>query len=199
MDADQFAESLAGLLPIGHAWPRDPGSVLMAVIRSEAAELAQHTADVHAAVRQWQPRTSVARLAEWEASCGLPDACIGSNQTESQRRQVLLGVLRGPDLPGIDSSPAAPDVLQQLCANIGYRVKVTYSAPMRVTRDRVGRRLGKLDGRLNVFVDTSSVPLRVGVGRVAQRLVNRDLPGSDLGCYLQRIVPARYSVNIVFS
>jgi uncharacterized protein YmfQ (DUF2313 family) len=195
----RFTQALAGLLPQGYAWPREVGSTLMAVMEGLGDAFADHHQAVHAQVRQWMPHLTTTRLAEWEASCGLPDACLGLDQTEQQRRAELLKRLRGPDLPFSDSSPAAPAVIEQLCADIGYSVTVTYNTPMRVRRDRVGSRLGKLDGRLNVFVDTSSTPLRVGSGRVGQRLVNRDLPGSDLSCYLQRIVPARYSVNIVFS
>jgi uncharacterized protein YmfQ (DUF2313 family) len=198
MDADQFAESLAGLLPTGHAWPRDPGSVLMAVIRSEAAELAQHTADVHAAVRQWQPHTTVARLAEWEASCGLPDTCMGPNQTEAQRRQVLLRVLRGPELPESDSSAAAPAVIQTAAAELGFDVDVHYNTPLRVGLARAGSRLGALNGVLHVVVNAASSPLRAGLARVGDRLVNRTLPEADLACHLERLVPARFSINIVY-
>ena len=53
-NADQFYESLQGLLPQGFAWPRHPDSTWMRLLRSEAAELAQHTEDAHAMVRQWQ-------------------------------------------------------------------------------------------------------------------------------------------------
>ena len=197
MSLDKFSESLAGLLPQGHAWPRDPGSVLMAVIRSEAADLAQHTEDVHAMVRQWQPHTTVARLAEWESACGLPERCQAGDRTEAQRRQALLRTLRGPVLPLSDSSPAAPQVIADACADIGFEVDVTYNTPMRVGRS-VGSSLGALDGRLYVLVSSRSEPMRAGIGRAGGRLVDRDLPPTDLTCFLERFVPARYSINPVF-
>lgn len=197
MSVDKFAESLAGLLPQGHAWPRDPGSVLMAVIRSEAADLAQHTDDVHAMVRQWQPLTTVARLAEWESSCSLPDLCLGNAQTETRRRQVLLRRLRGPDLPLADSSSCAPRVIESACQEVGFDVEVAYNTPFRVGSP-VGGDLGDLDGRLYVFVASSSLPLRVGLGRAGDRLVARDLPEADLTCFLEPLVPARFSINPIF-
>lgn len=197
MSVEQFTESLAGLLPTGHAWPRDPGSTLMAVVRSKAAQLAQHTDDVHAMVRQWQPATTVARLAEWEASCGLPDLCLGTSQTEAQRRQNLLRTLRGPVLTLVDSSSAAPSVIEAACSEIGFDVSVVYNKPMRVGQ-RVGRRLGDLDGRLYVFVASRSQPMRAGVGRVGDRLVERDLPPANLTCFLERFIPARYSINPIY-
>lgn len=198
MDVDQFTESLAGLLPPGHAWPRSEDSVLMAVVRAQAGELDQHTADAHAMVSQWQPHTTVSRLDEWEESCGLPDQCLGSTQTESQRRAALLRTLQGPVLPLSDSSPAAPSVIEAACAAVGFSVAVRYNTPFRVGRDRVGRRLGQLNGQLYVTVASSVEPFRVGIGRVGDRLATRDLVGSDLLCYLQRLVPARFSINIIF-
>lgn len=198
MDVDQFTESLAGLLPTGYAWPRDPGSVLMAVIRSEAAFLAQHTKDVHSMVFQWQPHATAARLAEWEESCGLPILCYGPDQSESQRRQSLLATLRGPDLPLADSSHACIDALRAACAAAGYNAEVRYNRPFRVGRNRVGQRLGALNGHLHVLVTGAQVPLRVGYGRVGDRLIQRDLPTANLLCVLDRIVPARFSINITF-
>lgn len=198
MSVDKFTESLAGLLPQGHAWPRDPGSTLMAVVRSKAAQLAQHTDDVHAMVRQWQPATTVARLAEWEASCGLPDACMGPAQSEAERRASLLRTLRPPELPFSDSSPAAPAVIEAACAAIGFTVTVSYNRPFRVGVSRVGSRLGALDGRLYVFVANTSRPMRVGQARVGERLVERDLPTANLQCFIERLVPARFSINTIF-
>lgn len=197
MDIDRFAESLAGLLPQGYAWPRATNAVLMSVVRAQAAQHAQFTAEVHAMVRQWQPATTVARLAEWEASCGLPDLCLGNVQTEAQRRQVLLRTLRGPVLPLADSSPAAPAVIQAACREIGFEVTLAYNTPMRIG-ERVGTRLGALDGRLYVFVASRSQPMRGGVGRVGDRLVERNLPPANLTCFLERLIPARYSINPIY-
>jgi uncharacterized protein YmfQ (DUF2313 family) len=198
MSTDQFHESLAGLLPQGYAWPRDPDSVLMRVVASEAAELDEHTEAVHAMVNQWQPHATVARLAEWEAACGLPDECLGTAQTEAQRRVSLLRTLRGPALPLNDSSPAAPAVIEAACAEVGFTVTVRYSTPFRVGRNRVGQRLGTLDGRLYVTVSGAAEPFRVGRNRVGDRLVKRDIVQADLLCYLERLVPARFSINVIF-
>lgn len=197
MSADQFHESLAGLLPQGYAWPRDPNSVLMRLVASEAAELDEHTEAVHAMVGQWQPHTAVARLAEWEAACGLPDECLGTAQTEAQRRTALLRTLRGPSLPLDDSSAAAPAVIEAACAEVGFTASVRYNKPFRVGA-RVGQRLGALDGRIYITVTSTSEPFRVGRNRVGDRLVKRDLVQADLLCYLQRLVPARFSINLIF-
>lgn len=193
---DKFTQSLSGLLPQGHAWPRDPSSTLMSVIAGLAATFAEHHETVRATVAQWQPHSTVTRLEEWEEALGLPDACFGLEQSQALRHQVVLQRLRGVDLPYEDSSPAAPGVIAQLCADVGYPdVTVRYNTPFRVGRNRVGDRLGALDGRLHVMVPSSSTPFRVG-DRVGRRLIERVVAGPNLACYLDRVVPARFSINI---
>lgn len=181
MNADQFTESLAGLLPQGYAWPRAAESVLMGVVRGKASEIAQLTADAHALVSQWQPHSTMARLSEWESSCGLPDACLGSSQTEAQRRAALLRTLRGPVLPLSDSSATAPTVIEAVCAEVGFDATVRYNKPFRVGREHIGERLGLLNGKLYVTVTS-----------------HHEAVQADLLCYLQRSVPARFSINIIF-
>lgn len=149
-------------------------------------------------VAQWQPHSTSARLAEWEESCRLPNPCHGPGQTEAQRRQTLLATLRGPDLPLADSSHACIDAIRSACASAGYSAEVRYNRPFRVGRNRVGHSLGALDGRLHVLVSGAQLPLRVGHGRVGDRLIQRDLPTADLLCVLDRVVPARFSINITF-
>lgn len=196
---DKFTQSMSGLLPQGYAWPRDVNSVLMSVVEGMAVALAQHHEDMHAVVEQWMPHRTVARLAEWEASTGLPDPCFGAIQTEEQRHKLLLLRLRPPDLPYEDSSPAAPGVIEDMCAELGYPgVAVSYNVPFRVGRNRVGDRLGALDGVLHVRVPTVSTPFRVGVGRVGDRLIERVGIGPELPCYLDRELPARFQINVIY-
>ena len=108
------------------------------------------------------------------------------------------GQLRGPELPESDSSAAAPAVIQTAAAELGFDVDVHYNTPLRVGLARAGSRLGALNGVLHVVVNAASSPLRAGLARVGDRLVNRTLPEADLACHLERLVPARFSINIVY-
>jgi uncharacterized protein YmfQ (DUF2313 family) len=196
---DKFTESLASLLPTGFAWPRDPDSVLMRTISGVAGGFAELDEFIRATVAQWQPHTAVTRLAEWEEACGLPDACFGAGQSEVLRRKLLLLRLRPVDLPYDDSCPAGPGVIASFCTAIGYPgVTVSYNTPFRVGRNRVGDRMGALNGVLNVRVPAGSTPFRVGRGRVGDRLVSRVGVGPELACYLDRVVPARFQINVIY-
>lgn len=193
----RFAQALQQLLPTGFAWPRSPRSVLARVLCGIAAAFDELHRFVLATARQWQPHNTTLRLREWEEACGLPDACLGPEQTEGDRRRALLARLRGVQLPYVDSSPAALGVIRGVCAELGYEVqRAAYNTPLRAGVGQVGQRLGQLDGRLYVTVNTAARPMRAG-DPVGSRLIvgGRDL--WPLYCYLRRVVPARYEIIVL--
>lgn len=154
----------------------------------------------HSTVRQWLPQSTGTRLAEWEAATGLPDMCFGFNQTVEDRQAMLLARLRGVQLEYEDSCPGAPGAIVAAIAALGYASTVSYNTPARVGKARVGGRLGALDGRLHITVTlgTPPEPFRVGASRVGAALVDRTDQGPLISCYLKRIVPARFEINLVF-
>lgn len=194
MSVESYTQSMAFLLPEGFAWPRDPGSVLMRLVRAFAGQLAEADDFAAATVAEWQPHRTTLRLVEWEEATGLPDACFASDI--ATRRQMLLMRLRGPVLPYDDSSPAAPAVLEALCASVGYPSTVVYNTPARCGH-RVGRRLGKLDGELYVTATLPAGRARVGTARAGDRLIYGAKTGSDLRCLLDRVAPARFRLNLI--
>lgn len=196
---EKFLQALQYLLPQGFAWPRHPDSTLMRVLRGIAASFDDLHRYIDSCVEQWQPYTTVNRLAEWEEATDLPDKCFGAAQTDALRRKLLLARLRGPRLPYADSSPAAPEAITSICASLGYQVSVVYNTPFRVGRNRVGDRLGKLDGILYVRVFVAVEPFRVGQNQAGDRLVQTAQDLAPLVCYLRRIVPARFSIDVTYA
>ena len=195
---DKLLQALVQLLPTGFAWPRHPDSVLMRWLRGLAGAHAELLDFIRATIAQWMPHLTTLRMGEWEDACGLPDECFGPEQTEAARRAVLLSKMRGLQLPYIDSSPAAPGVLEAICLEIGYTVRVVYNTPFRVGRNEVGDRLGALDGQLYVFAKTAVEQFRVGVNEVGDRLVATETDLWPLLCFLRKIVPARYEVVVLY-
>lgn len=181
MSADRFAQALAYLLPPGAAWPRDPGSVWMRVIAWLAAVLDELHEFSHQAVAEWQPHSTRTRLAEWEEACGLPDACFGATQTAADRKLRLLARLRGFEGAYADSSPAALARFVAYAAALGWTVTTSYNHPFRVGRNRVGDRLGANDGKVYLYVPTA-----------------RMAAAGELSCALERVLPARFSLVLVF-
>lgn len=118
--------------------------------------------------------------------------------TRTLRRKLLLSRLRGPVLAYSNSSPACTGAIVAICAGLGYVATVAYNTPFRCGVNRVGDRLGALDGKLYVTVTLQSNAFRVGVSRVGQRLLEGQLNGGELACYLQRVIPARFQLNMIF-
>lgn len=195
---DKLLQALAQLLPTGFAWPRHADSTLMRWLRGLAGVHAELLAFIQATIAQWMPHSTTLRLSEWEEACGLPDECFGPEQTEPARRAVLLSKMRGLRLPYTDSSPAAPGLLEAICLEIGYSVRVVYNTPFRVGRNEVGDRLGALDGQLYVFAKTAVEPFRVGLGEVGDRLVSTEKDLWPLLCFLRKVAPARYEVVVLY-
>lgn len=181
MSAAQFGQSLAYLLPPGAAWPRDPGSVWMRLLMSLAASLDELHQFTHQAVAEWQPHSTHTRLAEWEAAVGLPENCFGAMQTQADRQARVLARLRG--FAGVypDSSPATLAGIVAFCAALGFAVSARYNTPFRVGRERVGSRLGANDGRLYLLVPAA-----------------RSADAASLVCAIDRVVPARFALVLVF-
>lgn len=194
---DKFWQALTYLLPSGFAWPRDPNSTLMRVMRALAGAFSDLHEFTRLTANQWQPHQTVTRLAEWEEATGLPDACFGTSQSDDLRRKLLLSRLRGTVMAYTDSSPGSPGALVAICAWLGYVATVQYNTPFRCGQS-VGQRLGVLDGILYVTVTIQSKPFRVGTSRVGDRLLEGQLNGGELACYLKRVVPARYQLNVIF-
>lgn len=196
---DKFWQAIVALLPTGFAWPRNPLSTLMRVMRGLAGSFSEHHEFARLTANQWQPHQTITRLAEWEECTGLPDACFGVDQDIDTRRKLLLARLRGPSLQYADSSPAATGSLQSICTWLGYpQVTVKYSTPFRVGA-YCGQTLGQLDGKLWFVITIPSPAFRVGTSKVGERLLKGSLNGADLVCYLNRVVPSRYSINYIYN
>lgn len=188
------AQALATLLPEGFAWPREPASVWMRLLHGVAANLHELHAWLEQATTEWLPHATHTRLAEWEAALGLPDPCFGPLQTTAARQAAVLTLLRGNPGHYADSSPAAPAAIQARAAAMGFAATVTYNWPMRVG-DAVGSPVGGPAGVLHVQVVGTETLFRMG-DPVGNRL-GEPAPGvNELGCALQRLVPARFQINV---
>jgi uncharacterized protein YmfQ (DUF2313 family) len=194
----RFTQALAALMPPGFAWPRQADTVWMRVLGGLAGAFEEHHSWTQQATLEWLPHATHTRLEEWEEATGLPDPCFGPTQTMEARRGRLLARLRGPSGAYPDSSPAAIEAIKTICANLGYVADVHYNTYFRVGRDRVGRRLGANDGHLYVLISAPAEPFRVGANRVGERLVIRPPSVPEFACALEKYVPARYALDVIF-
>jgi uncharacterized protein YmfQ (DUF2313 family) len=120
---NDYAGALALLLPQGIAWPREPESVLMRVMRglaqifgfvdARAADLLETESD---------PRKTIELLPDWERAWGLPDPCYRQAQTIDQRHALLMLKMT---LLGAQSR----EFFIWAAAWLGYEITITEFAP----------------------------------------------------------------------
>jgi uncharacterized protein YmfQ (DUF2313 family) len=150
--ASNYLDLLRGLLPLGYAWNRVPGSVLTRLLAACAEELARLEADAWRALEEINPLTTLELLPEWEAIAGLPDECSPTDNSDiAARRQALIGKLRRP--VGQDAA-----FFERLAAAYGYpddRVEefFPFSAEVSGAEDALNDAPGGLnpDGSLSLY------------------------------------------------
>lgn len=176
MTADGYATQVAALLPRGRLWRafrRTP--ILGAVLGAIGDTLARVDAAIGSLSREADPRTTLQLLAEWEASCGLPDGCLPGGGTVDQRRAAVVA-----RLVAIGGSSAAYFVM--LGQVYGYALTVEDVAPNRVRVHSAGA--------------VPAVVFRAGSGRAGQRLVLYS--NTQLECLINRLKPAHVQVDYVY-
>ncbi|WP_211452629.1 putative phage tail protein [Collimonas antrihumi] len=196
---NKFVQALSHLLPTGWAFPRHPKSVVMRWLKAFAGVLEEHHDFTSQTIRQWMPHRTCSRIEEWEDALGLPDPCFGENQDIEQRRTTMLARFRGGvTLAYDDSSADSIGAIQRYLRLHGYEIEAWYNTPFRVGRNRVGEKLGTLNGVLHIRVLHICSPFRTGANRAGQRLVNCSKNSEAVECLLKRIVPARFAIHVIY-
>jgi uncharacterized protein YmfQ (DUF2313 family) len=142
-----YAAAFAQLLPRGAAWPREPDSVLMRVVRGlaqiwgspgveTASDLPGTTQIVDARAgdlleRESDPRQTIELLPDWERNWGLPDPCYPDATTIGERQQML--VLQMTFLGG-----QSRQFFYDVAAWIGHSIHITEFAPFMCGISRCG-------------------------------------------------------------
>ena len=131
LTAEDFHQGLMDLLPVGWAWPRDPGSVLSGVWRGVADEAARVQSRACTLLEESDPETAAELLMDWERAFGLPDPCDPDDQTAVERRAALLAKIRS--LGG-----ASIAYFVGLAADRGYEIEITERRPFICARSACG-------------------------------------------------------------
>lgn len=88
--ADAYVDSMLALLPEGAPWPRDPDSWWALLFRGLYPEYLREQSMLDQMLNEMSVSTAQLFFQEYEAEYGLPDKCVASEQTVSQRRASLV-------------------------------------------------------------------------------------------------------------
>ena len=129
--AADYARAILGLLPRGRIWGDDgggPQSSLAAGCAEEAARVGDRAAQL---LEEAFPASTSELLAEWEATLGLPDPCVGVGATIQERRNAVVAKLAA-------SGGQSRAHFVSLAAALGFAVTIEEFAPARVGLMRAG-------------------------------------------------------------
>lgn len=109
-----YQSQLTALLPVGHAWRRDPQAFLVQLLAAFAEEYARFDTEIDFVLQEAFPDTAIVRLYEWERALGLPE-CTDVDQSLAMRRaQVLIKLT--------ESKSATPAHIEEVAARLGFIV-----------------------------------------------------------------------------
>jgi uncharacterized protein YmfQ (DUF2313 family) len=93
---EEAARQLASTVPDGRAWQAKnlQGTGMHAVVSACAAEFREIQIQIETLAREFDVRLSDKLLPDWEASCGLPEECIGQMASLEDRRNAVILRLR---------------------------------------------------------------------------------------------------------
>jgi uncharacterized protein YmfQ (DUF2313 family) len=181
---DEYRDALAALMPTGAAWPRDPASVLMQVLRTLAAEFERVDARAAQLLAEGDPTSVAELLADWERVVGLPDPCVTTSQTVSERRQALEAKLTS-------QGGQSRQFFILLAARLGYTVTIdefpSAAAATAAGISFTGDQWAHI-WRVNVPTLVGVTPFRAGAGAAGEPL--RAWSNEVIECQFNRLKPA---------
>ena len=128
-----YAEAFAALLPTGTAWPRDPATVLMMLLRGQAevwgSNVDSRSADL--LETETDPRATIEMLSDWETAFGLPDPCVQEPLTIEERHIDLVQRMTS-------EGGQSRAFFYALAASLGYVIRIEEYSPFMAGYSRCG-------------------------------------------------------------
>lgn len=189
-NADEYLLLYQGLLPLGAAWPREPGATLTKMLFAQADEATRIHNRAVDLLDEADPRTTAELIGDWERVTGLPDACSAPYVTTLQERRAA--VVARLTARGGQSRQFYID----LAASLGYAITITEFRPFRVGRNACG---DPLCGEEWSFVWRVNAPettvryFRTGSSAAGEPL--RTWGNELLECAIARVKPAHTLVQ----
>lgn len=131
LSADAYARQLKALMPPGPAWQGERETAIARLLLAVADELARVDGRAEALVREWDPRTALETLPDWERVLGLPNPCVTEAQTVEARRAAVTAKLT--KLGG-----QSRQFFIELAAALGYAITITEFRPFRAEQSAAG-------------------------------------------------------------
>jgi uncharacterized protein YmfQ (DUF2313 family) len=192
---EDIAGMLGVLLPKGAAWGTpdnqelDPQSVLARFWKSMGSGLVEAYRALFSVAMESTAVTLANSLEDWEIEYGLPDPCLGPEQTFDTRWRSLILKIRS-------AGTITPLDFIKLAADVGYSITIEEPMPFRAGASGAGGSdaiAGEEPVEFVWIVTVAGVPIehfRVGEGRAGETPLGRLGLPSDLICLFRSLAPA---------
>jgi uncharacterized protein YmfQ (DUF2313 family) len=175
-----YARQLKQLLPPGALWWLDPGSWLSTQLLAIGDELARVDGRGEALVDEWDPRTALETLPDWERVLGLPEGAAALSSVTAERQAAVARKLAARG-----GQTAAYFI--GLAARLGFVVTVVETVA----------HTWRMDVDLSQSTATLAVSeFRAGSARAGDRVANRSV--ADLEYVINRAKPAHTVVLFAY-
>ena len=189
----KYVKLLRSLLPLGKAWNREEGSrttTFLKAISKEFGRIEDRTLEL---VEEFDPRTAVKSLEDWERVLDLPDRCIEDpdSLTIEQRRNAILQKLTARGGQSLA-------YYEFVASQAGFNIDASNYAPFRASRSSAGDPLTN-DLWLfwwNVNAPSTATYFSAGSGRAGDPLVVYG--ESVLECLIRKLKPAHTEVLFTY-
>lgn len=189
LGAESYLSLLKSLLPRGHLWAAEKGTLLHELLYAWAQALARVHMRAYGLLDEADPRTTVECIEDWERVLGLPETCSGSlPETLQQRRNAVLYKLTAT---GGQSKRYFIDI----AAAHGFPITITEFFPWRCGISKPGDRINGDDWHARWQVNaaaTTVIYFRCGLSRPGERIAVIENEG--LECLIRRLKPAHTEV-----
>ena len=193
MGLEKYTSMLQNLLPLGLAWPRQPGTNMENFLAALAVELNRVDVRVEDMLRESYPLTSSELLTDWERVTGLPEECEGLAATVQKRREAVRQKLSS-------IGGQSPSFYISVMANLGYEITITEFRPFRVGINAAGDPVYGEDWAYAWQVNAPEETIRyfsAGSGAAGEPLATW---GNELlECVINRLKPAHTIVIFAYS
>jgi uncharacterized protein YmfQ (DUF2313 family) len=177
---ERYARQLKQLLPPGALWWLDPGSWLSTQILAIGDELARVDARGETLVDEWDPRTALETLPEWERVLGVPDGATPLSSITAERQAAAARKLAARG-----GQTAAYFV--ELAARLGFVVTIVETVA----------HTWRMDVDLSQSTATLAVSeFRAGSARAGDRVANRSV--AELESVINQAKPAHTVVLFAY-
>lgn len=196
--AADYAGQLAQLLPRGPAWDFAPDGPFAGLLLALAEEFARVDARALDLFDEFDPRTTLELLPDWERVAGLPDACTGAPDSVLERQVALHH-----KLTSVGGQNRAAYI--EMAERLGYVIEIEEHRPARIGM-RLGERLNGSDWAFawtvhvrpfDGYLEEASFLAQARLGdRLGVRL--RGFGALDIECLIRRSAPAHTTVLFAY-